>query len=209
MPNANVTLITDVDLDNGSIFYNNINTSNKYNVLISGHKEYVTQREYDNLKQFVANGAILILPYSNTLYAEIKYNNKTDTINLVKGHYWAFNGKSAWRSIGKRWKNETSDWIGSNYNQFPIVLENNPFGSTKPEGQFIINPNDAILLDYNASIMTKNITKPQDFKIATYVHDYKKGKVIDLGIYSSSEVLSDDGFIRFLDSILLKYSSKY
>jgi hypothetical protein len=65
-------------------------------------------------------------------------------------------------------------------------LENNPFGSTKAEGQFIINPNDAILLDYNASIMTKNITKPQDFKIATYVHDYKKGKVIDLGIYSSS-----------------------
>jgi hypothetical protein len=128
---------------------------------------------------------------------------------LVKGHYWAFNGKSAWRSIGERWKNETSDWIGSNYNQFPIVLENNPFGSAKPEDQIITNSNDTILLDYNASILTKNITKPQDFRIATYEHDYKKGKVIDFGIYSSSEVLNDDRFIRFLDSILLKYLGKY
>ena len=209
IPNANVTLTTDVDIDNGSIFYNNINTINKYNVLILGHQEYVTQREYDYLKQFVANGGILILPYANTFYAEVKYNNKNNTISLVKGHYWAFNGKSAWRSISERWKNESSEWIGSNYNQYSIALENNPFGSAKLEDQFITNPNVTILLDYNASILTKNITIPHDFRIASYENNYKKGKVIDFGIYSSSEVLNNDRFLQFLDSILLKYLGKY
>ena len=28
---------------------------------------------------------------------------------------WAFNGKSAWKSVDERWKNETSQWVGSNY----------------------------------------------------------------------------------------------
>ena len=69
-----------------------------------GHQEYVTQKEYNHLKQFVTNGGILILPYSNIFYAEVKYNYKNDTINLVKGHYWAFNGKSAWRSINEKWE---------------------------------------------------------------------------------------------------------
>ena len=36
------------------IFLNN--GSNKYEVIILGHQEYVTQREYDNLKRFVSNG---------------------------------------------------------------------------------------------------------------------------------------------------------
>ena len=96
-----------------------------------GHQEYVTQKEYNYLKQFVTNGGILILPYSNILYAEVKYNYKNDTVNLVKGHYWAFNGKSAWRSISEKWENETSEWVGSNYNPYSTILGNNPFGYGK------------------------------------------------------------------------------
>jgi hypothetical protein len=209
IPNANVSLITDVGIDNGSIFYNNTITSNKYNVLILGHQEYVTQKEYNYLKQFVTNGGILILPYSNIFYAEVKYNYKNDTINLVKGHYWAFNGKSAWRSINERWENETAEWVGSNYNQYLTIFGNNPFGYGGNEEQFITNPKVTILLDYNASISTKNITKPHDFRVAAYEYNYKKGKVIALGIYPSAEVLNNERFLQFLDSILLKYVDRY
>ena len=99
MPSANVTIISDLDVHNGNIFNDNTITSNKYDVLILEHQEYVTQEEYDYLRQFVANGGILILPYSNIFYAEIKYNPKDDTIVLVKGHSWEFDGKSASKSI--------------------------------------------------------------------------------------------------------------
>ena len=27
-----------------------------------------------------------------------------DAITLVKGHGWAFNGKSVWKSVSERWK---------------------------------------------------------------------------------------------------------
>ena len=110
MPSANVTIISDLDVHNRNIFNDNTITSNKYDVIILGHQEYVTQKEYDYLRQFVANGGILILPYSNILYAEIKYNPKDDTVVLVKGHSWEFDGKSATKSIiAERWINETSE----------------------------------------------------------------------------------------------------
>ena len=72
MPNANVTIISDIDVHNGYIFNNNTIISNKYDAIILEHQEYVTQEEYNYLRQFVANGGIFILPYSNTFYARDK-----------------------------------------------------------------------------------------------------------------------------------------
>jgi hypothetical protein len=115
----NITLLTDVDVDNGTIFEkkysdNNIagtnssgnstdasnsnNTDtyiNVYDVIILGHQEYVTQGEYDNLKQFVRNGGTMIVLDGNVFYAEVRYDKNTQTVTLVKGHSWAFNGISA------------------------------------------------------------------------------------------------------------------
>jgi hypothetical protein len=208
LPNANVTIISDIDVHNGYIFDNNTIKSNKYDTIILGHQEYVTQEEYDHIRQYVANGGILILPYSNIFYAEIKYNPKDDTVTLVKGHSWEFNGKSAWKSIiAERWINETSEWVGSNYaNQSSgIIFGNNPFGYLKHEEQFITNPNVTILLDYNVTLPSINPDDFRDFRIAAYEHNYKKGKVVDFGIYLSDDVSNNERFIRFFDSILLKY----
>ncbi len=97
----NVTVLTDQDVDNGSIFeklmYNvsavhGISIRNAYDVIILGHQEYVTQSEYDNLKHFVANGGTLVILDGNVFYAEVKYDRTTNTLTLVKGHGWAFNG---------------------------------------------------------------------------------------------------------------------
>ena len=143
--------MTDVDVDNGAVFMHN-KTRNKYDIIILGHQEYVTQREYNNLKRFVSNGGTMILMDSNFFYAQVKYNKKNQAITLVKGHGWAFNGKSAWRDVGERWKKETSEWVGSNYLCFPcvIIFHNNPFGYEHIEEQNITNPNARIILDYNA-----------------------------------------------------------
>lgn len=43
------------------------NNNNRYDAHIIGHQEYVTQREYDNLKQIVANGGTLVVLDGNIL----------------------------------------------------------------------------------------------------------------------------------------------
>jgi hypothetical protein len=221
-------LLTDGDVDNGIIFEKNdgrsdlitINSSssagssnstnnyiNAYDVIVLGHQEYVTQREYDNLKQFVANGGTLIILDGNVFYAQVRYDRNTYTITLVKGHGWAFNGKSAWRSVSERWAKETSQWLGSNYLCYScdIRFTNDPFEYRHHEEQYITNPNDIILMNYNASLSHYPIQmRPV---IATYELNYQKGKVIALGIYSD-DIISNGRFDRFFDSILLQYASK-
>ncbi len=204
IPQSKIDVLTDADADYGSIFFNN--GTNKYDVIILGHQEYATQKEYDNLKRFVANGGTMILMDGNVFYAQVKYDRKNQTIALVKGHGWAFNGKSAWRSVGERWKNETSQWVGSNYRCYScdVTFANNPFRYTHHEEQYLTNPKALILLNYNASI-TKKHFKPVKTLIATYMLNYKKGKIIALGIYSD-DILSNSKFIRYFDSLFLRYT---
>src|SRR5947208_1306018 len=152
MPKSHISVLTDSDADNvNSLFF--VNGTNKYDILILGHQEYVTQQEYDNLKHFVANGGTLVLMDGNVFYAEVKYDRNTHTITLVKGHGWAYNGKSAWKSVGERWANETSQWVGSNSFCFScyVIFANNPFQYRHHEEQYLTNPNDLILLNYHAS----------------------------------------------------------
>jgi hypothetical protein len=200
---SNVTVLTDADADYGSIFFKNL--TNKYDIIILGHQEYVTQREYDNLKQFVSNGGILVLMDGNVFIAEVKYDRNTHIITLVKGHGWAYNGKSAWRSVGERWKNETSQWIGSNSYCFScyVTFANDPFQYKHHEEQYVTNPNDVILLNYHASTSVKQ-PKMADLLIATYELNYKKGKVIALGIYSD-DIITNPKFNKYFDSLLVKY----
>ena len=60
LPGSNTAILSDADVDGGNIFTAK-NKSNKYDILIIGHQEYVTQQEYDNLKRFVASGGTMIV----------------------------------------------------------------------------------------------------------------------------------------------------
>jgi hypothetical protein len=210
LPHSNINVLTDADVDSGSpIFVKNRITSNRYDILIVGHEEYVTQKEYDNLKQFVANGGTLIVLDGNAFFAQIKYNSNTDIITLVKGHGWAFNGESAWRSVNERWRKETSQWLGSNYLCYSckITFLNNPFGYKHHEEQYLTNPNDMILMNYNAVVMSTKKYHPPVAKpvIATYQLNYQKGRVIVLGLYSD-DVISNGNFDKFFDGLLLQHT---
>jgi hypothetical protein len=206
LPNSDTHVLADEDVHAGSIFL--VNGSNKYDILILGHQEYVTQQEYDNLKRFVANGGTMILLDGNVLYAQVKYDRYTHTITLVKGHGWAYNGKSAWKSVRERWANETSEWVGSNFFCFSCnaSFPNNPFHYSHHEEQYLSNPNDLILLNYNASVSKKQ-RMTLDPVIATYELNYQKGKVIALSIYSD-DVVTNTKFIKYFDSLLLHYASR-
>jgi hypothetical protein len=201
---SNITVLTDADADNvNSLFFTN--GTSKYDILILGHQEYVTQQEYDNLKHFVSNGGTLVLMDGNVFIAQVIYDRNTHTITLVKGHGWAYNGKSAWKSVGERWRNETSQWIGSNSFCFScyVTFANNPFQYRHHEEQYLTNPNDLILLNYHAST---SIKQPK-IGVATYELNYQKGKVIALGIYSD-DIIANGEFDKYFDSLLVKYAPR-
>ena len=121
---------------------------------------------------------------------------------------WAYNGKSAWKSVRERWANETSQWVGSNFFCLScnITFANNPFQYKHHEEQYVTNPNDLILLNYHASTSIKQ-SKTTDPVIATYGLNYHKGKVIALGIYSD-DIIANSKFNKFFDRLLVKYAPK-
>lgn len=211
-PYSNITVLTDADVDNGSIFenrgnYGSVDTnSNAYNVVILGHQEYVTQREYNYLKDFVSNGGTMFLLDGNVFYAQIKFDRDTNIVTLVKGHGWAFNGKSAWKSVAERWAKETSEWVGSNYLCYScnITFANDPWEYQHHEEQYITNRNDKILMNYNASLSHYPIPSLRPV-IATYELNYQKGKVVSLGIYSD-DIMKNKRFDKYLDNLVLQYS---
>ena len=185
-PNANISILSDINVHEGEIFNEGNGTSNNaYDILILGHQEYVTQQEYSNLKSFVANGGTLIILTGNVFYTEVKYDKQTNSITLVNGHGFRFDGKTVKKAPEERWEKETREWLGSNF--YPIYywekdyhhLYNNPFNFTGERGgeeQYYdkTNPNIKILLDYKSS-------DPR-YPIATYELNYGKGKVIVIGL---------------------------
>jgi hypothetical protein len=204
---SNIIVLSDADVDNGSIFDKNAKDRNMFDVIILGHQEYVTQEEYNNLKEFVSNGGTMIILDGNVFFAQVKYDRNNQDVTLVKGHGWTFNGKSAWKSINERWKSETSQWVGSNYLCYKCVSRfvNDPFGYKPHEEQYITNPKDIVLLNYNASVPEYLFHKKP--VIASYELNYKQGRVIALGIYSD-DIISNGKFQRYLDSLLLQYDIK-
>jgi len=206
-PQSNITLLTDADVHDASSL-SMANGTIKYDVIILGHNEYVSQLEYSNLRQYVANDGVLILLDGNVLYAEVKYDKKNQTITLVKGHGWEFDGTSASKSVHERWANETTEWVGSNYCEcysVDIIFGNNPFGVSHNEEQYITNPDAKIILDYQAYNASNSKFLPKDFKIATYELGYQKGKVITLGLYTDDQLFKNDKFKKFFDSLLYYY----
>ena len=214
MPHALITIIRDEDINNGYIFTsndagkkNNNSKNNAYDLLILAHDEYATQTMYNNYKRFVSNGGSILALDGNIFYAEIKYNKNNNTITFVKGHSWQFDGKSAKRDIKERWFNQNREWVGSNFLESTIsdniTFKNNPFNYTHFEENFVNNPNDKILVNYDAVIAKNNPFVGSI--VATYELDFGKGKVIMIGLYGQ-RLVYNEAFLRFLDGLILKYS---
>ena len=144
VPDATITVMRDEDIHDGHIFSQNNKSDNAYDILLMFHSEYVTESEYDNLRQFVKNGGTVLFIDANVFYAEVRYDRNNHTITLVNGHDWKFDGKAAGRSVSERWYNETKDWVGSNFLNIDtngtVSFENNIFNYTHVEEQFVNNP---------------------------------------------------------------------
>ncbi len=198
---SKVKKITDADVTLGKIFLQN--GKNAYDILFLFHNEYVTQDEYNNLKKFVYNGGTIVITDANILFAEVSYNSSNDSITLVKGHYWKFNGKYAQHGPSERWVKENKDWMGSNFLDIPsnykVYFKNNPFNYTHSEEQFVTNPNAKILLNFKAYNLTPRYSNAT---VATYEMDYGKGMVINLGIWGHT-LIYNKAFLDYLDNVII------
>jgi hypothetical protein len=200
-----VTNITDVDVHQGKIF--RADGKNAYDVLFLFHSEYATASEYNNLRQFVSNGGTIVFTEANKLFAEVSYNKTNDSITLVKGHYWKFDGKSATPDVSERWLNENKEWIGSNFLDVPsstigIYFANNPFNYTHTEEDYVTNSKAKILIDYHAYGMPRHFKKYQNATVAAYEMNYGKGKIINLGIWGHV-VTNNKAFLNYFDNVLI------
>jgi N,N-dimethylformamidase beta subunit-like, C-terminal len=214
-PSTIMTVMRDEDIDDGQIF--GPDGSNAYNSLILLHNEYVTQKEYDNLKRFVSNGGTILFIDSNVFYAEVKYDKDNHTVRLVKGHDWEFDGKVARKSVGERWYNETKEWVGGNWLVNSITSKisfvNNPFNYTHFEEQFVNNPNDRIIIDYDIKLPPDYSDKSplptglkqEDIRVATYELKFGRGEVVMIGLYGQN-LLNNQDFLKFLDELISKYT---
>jgi|SRR5581483_8944218 len=202
--------ITDKEVHDGSIF--NSNGSNAYDALFLFHQEYVTQSEYNNLKQFVANGGTIVFNDANIFTVEVSYDSANDIVKFIRGHTWQYNGQSAWRAERERWANETQQWVGSNFMQDPtkdkITFTNNPFNYVHVEEQYTTNPNDKIILDFGATEHESGVEKvPQNSvtkneTVAIYQLDSGKGRVISLSIFSY-KLVDNKKFLDFYDKEII------
>lgn len=203
-PEANVTMLGDQDIHKGTIFENN--QTNAYDLLVFYHNEYFSQQGYDNLRRFVENGGTVLFTMSNVMYAEVAYDEVANTITFVKGHDWEFDGKSARKSVGERWPEETREWAGSNFMKMPtwmgVQFANNPFNYTHTEEQYVTNPDSRILRDYGAQAQNNTAFNAT---VATYEMDYGRGKVIMIGLFSNT-LVQNQAFWKFFDDIILPHA---
>jgi hypothetical protein len=216
LPPIQIADITDKEVHEGKIFDSAGN--NAYDVLFLFHQEYVTQQEYDNLKRFVVqNGGTIVFNTANTFCVEVKYDSVDNTVTLVRGHTWAYDGNSsAWRAYPReRWINETQQWVGSNFMLDPqsddVTFSNNPFNYKHSEEQFITNPNATIIHDFEVTEDTTNELGDERVKqhfpgletvVATYEMISGKGKVINLGIFGHT-LDDNEAFLKFYDEEIL------
>jgi hypothetical protein len=199
--NSTVSNLTDMDVDQGRIFSEN--GSNVFDLLIMFHNEYISQPEYDNLKKFVENGGTILFTEGNVLYAEVDYDPDNETITLVKGHNWEFNGTVAKNSVPERWLDENREWMGSNFLIVPsydhLPFRFNPFNYNHTEEQYVTNPNAKILLNYEAyNLPDKYINAT----VATYEMQYGKGKVVHLGLWGHM-VRENPVFVDYIKRVLI------
>jgi hypothetical protein len=201
---TDVSIISDLDIDvyDGNLLLEG-NNGTKFDAVMIGHQEYVSQREYDALKEYVSKGGVLIILNGNVFYAEVYYDKGDKTLQLVKGHNWEFDGKVAKKSVAERWAEETSLWTGGNYlcGQCEIAFDNNPFDYGHVEEQHVTNPDVKIIMDYGARFEG---VSDSDITIATYSLDYGEGKVIVMGMYAEYVVKNPD-FRDFFSGLLEEY----
>jgi hypothetical protein len=225
-----VTYLTDVNVNNGALFQSN-GITRRFDVVIVGFGEYLTQAEYNSYENFVASGGKLITMDGSNFLAQVKFNPKSDTVSLVLGHGWSFNGTEACPAEYHRWLKQNADWIGSEYccfyNSEHYTMAGAMANTTDPLSSILrsaYGKNTVLFTDYAAHeefLLTNSsdspiaywkvvggnfsfIGIPYPVVIAMYSHRYRSGDVIGTGIFATDILASDPEMTFFITCAIIK-----
>ncbi|MGO9645186.1 MAG: N,N-dimethylformamidase beta subunit family domain-containing protein [Candidatus Bathyarchaeia archaeon] len=207
----NTSIITDVDVNDGKLFYSN--GTKRFDVVILGFTEYVTASEYSNYKRFVEKGGRLIFLSACNFLAEVSYNATTNEVRLVSGHGWEFNGRTAHKGPYHRWYAENTNWVGSNYalfysNGYQIngaIATDHPLGVLLKEifekdhffSSYVAHEEIVITNSSDRPIALWEVSPPKgNWIVAAYEHDYQSGMVIHTGIFGT-DIIATDAELQF------------
>jgi hypothetical protein len=94
----NLKLVSDINVTQGALFNPKNGTAN-FDVVVYGFAEYLTGQEYNQLVKFVAGGGRLLIMGGDAFQVRVIYNPKNHYETYVLGHGFAFNNKTAWRTV--------------------------------------------------------------------------------------------------------------
>jgi hypothetical protein len=219
----NTWILSDIDVNNGALF--DSKGLRRFDVIILGFTEYVTQKEYFAYKRFVASGGHILFLSACNFLAEVSYNPATKKVALVKGHGWVFNGTAAWRGPYARWYDENTNWVGSNYRLFftqgysiqgAVANTTHPlsealrqrfsqplFTSYQPhEENIVTNTTDWIIAYWRLTNLHH-----KGWVVAIYEHKYLQGSVIHTGVFGTDIIASDQEFQYFVIQALYYFAA--
>jgi hypothetical protein len=218
----NLGFTTDVKVDAGALFSG---PSRNYDVVIIGHEEYVTRAEYNQLKQFVATGGLLIDMSGNSFWGMVNYTRSTGMETFVAGHGFRFNGEYAWRSDYEPFDAASAGWFGSTFYNGIWKIGGALVDTSSADGRAlasVIQTREAFTdntYPHDEVNYLRNFTQTEiiarfyvasfpdhgglryDFPILpvdSYSHDYKKGEVVCLCVFGENFILRDAGAQFFL-----------
>lgn len=211
----NTFILTDVDVDRGGLFSKD--GTALYNVVVLGFEEYVSAKEYMAFRHFVLGGGTLIILCGGSFLAEVRYSPTTNTVALVKGHGWYFDGKEAVKSVYNRWYANNTEWVGSNYAYYQgsqqyvvegaVANTSNPYsvmlravfgesllfsGYGGHEENVMTNSSDSVI----AYWILSGLKQPKG-RVAIYELHSGRGTVYHMGVFAT-DLLMGSGELQFL-----------
>ena len=87
-----VQVVSDDQVHSGFLFSSGVR---RFDSVILGYEEYVTQEEYLQFKHFVASGGNPVVIIGNAFWGQVNFSTATRMESLVVGHGWRFDGKLA------------------------------------------------------------------------------------------------------------------
>ena len=216
----NVQVLTDMDVAGGALF-DPQNHASKFDVVVLPFSEYVEASEYLAYEDFVAGGGTLVM-MSHSLEYPVTYNATTHVETLVYGNGWAFNGRYAYPiACGSNtyiascpWAKNNTDWVGSNsceascfhtykYNGAVVNLGNsigralsNEFGDTVFKS-YVSHEEDTVTNTSGTSIVAVFVNDSTNL-IASYTHHFRRGTVVDFGVFGDDIIARDPSAAYFL-----------
>lgn len=209
----NVKVLTDMDVADGALFYNNNGTA-RFDAVVLPFAEYVEAQEYLAYEEFVAQGGTMVM-MGHSLEYPVTYDPATGMETLVYGHNWANHGTYASPiACGSNtfvascpWAANNTDWMGSN------TCEASCFHRYLLNGS-VVNPADPIgkaLLDEFGRVVMRSYVEHEDDTvtnmsgtsvvavfvndstnlIAPYTHQFRKGTVLCFDIFGDDIIATD------------------